>query len=173
MNIPFGERHPLIADTAWVAPTATVVGDVHLGDHVSVWYGAVLRADGDRITVEAGANIQDNCVCHSDPGAPVHIGTGVSVGHGAIIHGATIEKDVIVGMGATVMNGARVGQGSLIAAKALVPAGITVPPGVLFAGVPGKVIRELSEQELAGIRINADKCRELAAAHAASAIPEA
>jgi carbonic anhydrase/acetyltransferase-like protein (isoleucine patch superfamily) len=168
MHISLGDRRPNVADTAWVAPTAAVIGDVHIGEHVSIWYGAVLRADGDRITVEAGTNVQDNCVFHSDPGAPVHIGTGVSVGHGAIIHGATIEKDVIVGMGATVMNGARVGQQSLIAANALVPEGKTVPPGVLFAGVPGKVVRNLSKQELSGIRDNAQKCRELATTHATS-----
>jgi carbonic anhydrase/acetyltransferase-like protein (isoleucine patch superfamily) len=166
MNISMGERRPRVADTAWIAPTAVLIGDVHLGDNVSVWYGAVLRADGARITVEAGSNIQDNCVFHSDPGVPVHIGSGVSIGHGAIIRGATIEDHVIVGMGATVMNGARIGGESLLAANALVTEGKQVPSGVLFAGVPGRVVRKLSEQETSAIRNNAEKCHDLADMHA-------
>ncbi|UKA49725.1 gamma carbonic anhydrase family protein [Arthrobacter sp. FW305-123] len=138
---------------------------------VSIWYGAVIRADGNRISVQAGSNIQDNCVLHSDPGFPVRVGAGVSVGHAAIIHGASIGDDVIIGMGATVMNSARVCPETIVAANALVPEGKVVPSGVLFAGVPGKVVRTLSPKEIGDIRINAEKCHELALTHSSLSLP--
>lgn len=168
MSVSPGLTRPVIADDAWIAHSAVVVGDVHLADNVSIWYGAVVRADGDRISVRAGSNIQDNCVLHSDPGFPVHVGEGVSVGHAAIIHGASIQDDVIVGMGATVMNGATVCAQTIVAANALVPEGKVVPSGVLFAGVPGKVVRPLSQKEIRDIRINAEKCHELALTHSSA-----
>jgi carbonic anhydrase/acetyltransferase-like protein (isoleucine patch superfamily) len=146
---------PDIAPDAFVAPGATVVGAARLGAAGSIWYGAVVRADGDRIDVGERSNVQDGCVLHADPGYPVDIGAGVSVGHGAVVHGCTVEDDVLIGMGAVLLNGARVGAGSIIAAGAVVLEGTTVPPASLVAGVPGKVRRELTEEEVDGNRGNA------------------
>src|SRR5436190_16243965 len=111
---------PVVAAEAWVAPGATLVGDVHIGRHASVWYGAVLRADQDRISVGDRTNIQDGTVMHADPGVPLVVGDRVSVGHGAILHGCEIGNDVLIGMRATVLNGARIGAESLVAAGAVV-----------------------------------------------------
>ncbi|MFE3058216.1 gamma carbonic anhydrase family protein [Nocardia sp. NPDC059239] len=155
MRIQLGEHVPQIDESAWVAPNATVAGRVRLEAEVSVWYSAVLRGDMDQITVGARSNIQDGCVLHADPGFPCTVGEGVSVGHNAILHGCTVGDDVLIGMGATVLNGAVIGAGSLIAANALVPEGAQIPPGSLVAGVPGKVRRELSEAERDHIRLNA------------------
>jgi carbonic anhydrase/acetyltransferase-like protein (isoleucine patch superfamily) len=148
-------KEPQIDPEAFTAPTSVVVGGVALGARASVWYQTVLRADGDSITVGAESNIQDNCTVHADPGFPVTVGERVSVGHNAVLHGCTVEDDVLVGMGATVLNGARIGTGSLVAAQALVPQGMQVPPGSLVAGVPAKVKRELAEDERKGIEANA------------------
>lgn len=155
MIIQLGEHTPDIDSTAWVAPNASVIGRVKLGADVGIWYNAVLRGDMEAITIGAQTNIQDGCVLHCDPGIPLTVGSGVSVGHNAILHGCTVEDDVLVGMGATVLNGARIGAGSLIAANALIPEGAEIPPGSLVAGVPGKVRRELGEQELERIKLNA------------------
>ncbi|MEV0298651.1 gamma carbonic anhydrase family protein [Nocardia sp. NPDC050710] len=154
MMIEVGGVAPKIDESAWIAPNATVIGRVHLAAEVSIWYGAVLRADLEDITVGARTNIQDGCVLHADPGFALTVGSGVSVGHNAILHGCTVGDDVLVGMGATVLNGAVIGAGSLIAANALIPEGAQIPPGSLVAGVPGKVRRELSEAERDGIRLN-------------------
>ncbi|PSR66816.1 gamma carbonic anhydrase family protein [Nocardia sp. MDA0666] len=155
MRIKLGEHEPQIDDTAWVAPTAAVIGRVRLGEQVSVWYGAVIRGDMEDIEIGAGTNIQDGCVLHADPGFTLQVGSGVSVGHNAILHGCTIGDDVLVGMGATVLNGAVIGEGSLIAANALIPEGAKIPPGSLVAGVPGKVRRELGDAERDRIKLNA------------------
>ncbi len=168
MQINLGDLTPETAGDAWVAPGAFVIGAVVLDDRSSVWYGAVLRGDGDAIRIGARSNIQDSAVVHTDPGHPVTVGSGVSVGHGAVLHGCTIEDDVLVGMNATVLNGARVGAGSLIAAGALVPEGAVIPPGSLVAGVPGKVRRELAAAELEHVRANAEDYVELARRHAAA-----
>ncbi|MDT2004734.1 gamma carbonic anhydrase family protein [Rhodococcus opacus] len=157
-----------IADDVWIAPNATVVGTVQIRSEVGIWYGAVARGDADRIEIGERTNIQDGCVLHADPGFPLVIGTGVSVGHNAILHGCTIDDGVLVGMGATVMNGARVGAGTLIAAGALIPEGMEVPPGTLVAGIPGKVRRALTTQELAAIRTNADTYAQARVRHAAA-----
>lgn len=155
MQIALGDRVPQVAAGAWVAPGATLVGAVTIGEGASIWYGAVLRADNEPITIGARSNVQDNCAFHVDKDMPVVVGEGVSVGHGAIIHGATVEDHVLVGMGAVVMNGAVVGTESLIAAGALVAEGMVVPPRSLVAGVPGKVRRELTDDEVAHIHANA------------------
>lgn len=149
-------RAPEVDPTAWVADDATLVGATTIGAQASVWYAVVVRADGDAITVGERSNVQDGCVLHADPGLPLTIGSGVSVGHRAVLHGCTIEDDVLVGMGAVVLNGAVIGTGSLIAAGAVVLEGTVVPPGSLVAGVPAKVRRPLTEEERAGIRENAD-----------------
>ncbi|GAB2850627.1 gamma carbonic anhydrase family protein [Streptomyces deserti] len=160
-----GGREPKVDDGAFVAPTASVIGDVTVGAGASVWYGAVLRGDVERISVGAGSNVQDNCTLHADPGFPVTVGERVSIGHNAVVHGATVEDDCLIGMGATVLNGAVIGAGSLVAAQALVPQGMRVPPGVLVAGVPAKVKRELTEEEREGITVNGTMYAELAKAH--------
>jgi carbonic anhydrase/acetyltransferase-like protein (isoleucine patch superfamily) len=155
------ELHP----DSWVAPNATVIGQVVLAEGASAWYGAILRAEVERIEIGVGTNIQDNVTIHVDPGFPARIGAGVSVGHNAVLHGCTVEDDALVGMGAVVLNGAVVGSGSLIAAGAVVPQGAVIPPGSMVAGVPGKVRRELSDDEIAGIRTNAVLYQELVKAH--------
>ncbi|WP_314173641.1 gamma carbonic anhydrase family protein [Streptomyces winkii] len=158
-------KEPKLDEDAYAAPTSVVVGSVTLGAASSVWYGAVLRGDCDVITVGDGSNIQDNSTVHADPGFPTHIGARVSVGHNAVLHGCTVEDDVLVGMSATVLNGARIGSGSLIAAHALVPQGMHVPPGSLVAGVPAKVKRELTAEEREGIKANAELYQHLAREH--------
>ncbi|MFF5858679.1 gamma carbonic anhydrase family protein [Streptomyces sp. NPDC012751] len=160
-----GGKEPRIDPGAFVAPTASVIGDVTLHAGASVWYGAVVRADVERITVGARANVQDNVTLHADPGFPVTVGERVSIGHNAVVHGATVEDDCLVGMGATVLNGAVIGAGSLVAAQALVPQGMVVPPGSLVAGVPAKVRRSLTEEERAGVVLNGTLYAELAEAH--------
>ena len=160
-----GGREPKMDEEAFVAPTSSVIGDVTLGAGASVWYGAVVRGDVERISVGAQSNIQDNCTLHADPGFPVTIGERVSVGHNAVVHGATVEDDCLIGMGATVLNGAVIGEGSLVAAQALVPQGMQVPPGSLVAGVPAKVKRELTEEERQGVTLNGTHYAHLARAH--------
>jgi carbonic anhydrase/acetyltransferase-like protein (isoleucine patch superfamily) len=156
MLIALGDKTPQVADTAWIAPTAVLAGSVRIGEGASIWYGAVLRADNEPITIGARSNVQDNCVFHVDRGKPATLGEGVSVGHGAVVHGATIGDHVLVGMSATVMNGAVIGDETLIAAGALVTEGMVVPPRSLVAGVPAKVRRELSDDEVAGLHRNAE-----------------
>ncbi|MFF4395349.1 gamma carbonic anhydrase family protein [Streptomyces sp. NPDC001480] len=160
-----GGREPKVDPEAFVAPTASVIGDVTLGAGASVWYGAVVRGDVERIGVGANANVQDNVTLHADPGFPVSVGQRVSIGHNAVVHGATVEDDCLIGMGATVLNGAVIGAGSLVAAQALVPQGMVVPPGSLVAGVPAKVKRELTEEERQGVTLNGTMYAELAKAH--------
>ncbi len=160
-----GGKEPRTDPSAFAAPTSVVIGDVTLGAGASVWYHAVLRADCGPIVLGADSNIQDNCTVHVDPGFPVTVGDRVSVGHNAVLHGCTVEDDVLVGMGATVLNGAHIGAGSLIAAQALVPQGMRVPPGSLVAGVPAKVRRELTPEEREGIKLNAAMYVELARSH--------
>ncbi|MFJ5279045.1 gamma carbonic anhydrase family protein [Streptomyces parvulus] len=158
-------REPKVDAGAFVAPTASVVGDVTLHAGASLWYGAVARGDVERITVGADSNVQDNCTLHADPGFPVTVGERVSIGHNAVVHGATVEDDCLIGMGATVLNGAVIGAGSLVAAQALVPQGMRVPPGSLVAGVPAKVRRELTEEERQGVTLNGTMYAALAVEH--------
>jgi carbonic anhydrase/acetyltransferase-like protein (isoleucine patch superfamily) len=149
-------RTPRLDPTAFVAAGARVIGGVTLGADSSVWYNAVLRADGDTITVGAGSNLQDNVSVHVDAGRPVVIGENVSVGHNAVVHGCTIGDGSLIGMGAVVLNGARIGSGCLIAGGAVVLEGAQIPDGSLVAGVPGKVRRELTPDERAGLLRNAE-----------------
>ncbi|HEV7183077.1 MAG TPA: gamma carbonic anhydrase family protein [Leifsonia sp.] len=146
---------PTVEPTSWVAPGAILVGRVHLRENASVWYNAVLRAEAEDIVIGERSNIQDNVSCHVDHGYPLTLGADVSVGHNAVLHGCTIEDGVLVGMHATVLNGAVVGAGSLLAAGTVVLEGAVIPPGSLVAGVPGKVRRELTDVERAGILANA------------------
>jgi carbonic anhydrase/acetyltransferase-like protein (isoleucine patch superfamily) len=160
-----GGKEPDIDPDAFLAPTSVVLGEVSMAAGSSVWYQAVLRGDGGPISLGPDSNIQDNCSVHTDPGFPMKVGARVSVGHNAVLHGCVIEDDVLVGMGATVLNGAHIGAGSLIAAQALVPQGMRVPPGSLVAGVPAKVKRELTAEEREGIALNAAGYVELAKTH--------
>lgn len=163
--ITFGGKTPTVADSAFVAPSATLIGDVELREDSSAFYGVVVRGDTATIRVGSGTNLQDNVVLHADPGFPTTIGNGVSVGHGAVVHGCTVEDDCLIGMGATVMNGAVIGAGSLVAGGAVVLEGATIPPRSLVAGVPAKVRRELTDEEFDGVRQNAAHYVELARAH--------
>ncbi len=139
----------------WVAPGAHVIGQVRLGADVGVWFGAVLRGDNAPIEVGARSNVQENAVLHVDPGTPLHVGEGVTIGHGAIVHGCTLGDNVLVGMGAVVMNRAVVGQDSLVAAGAVVTEGKMFPPGSLIVGSPARVVRALTEAEVEGLRRSA------------------
>ena len=139
----------------WIAPTATVIGKVKLGEGVGVWFGAVLRGDGEPIVIGADTNIQEHAVLHTDPGFPVTVGAGCTIGHRAILHGCTIGDNVLIGMGAIVLNGARIGDDCLIGAGALVPEGREIPPGSLVLGMPGKVVRPLTADEIARNRASA------------------
>jgi carbonic anhydrase/acetyltransferase-like protein (isoleucine patch superfamily) len=169
MILTFDGFTPVVDDTAFVAVNATLVGAVSLAANSSVFYGAVLRGDRDSIALGAGSNLQDNVTVHCDPGAPVMIGAGVSVGHGAILHGCTVEEGCLIGMGATVLNGAVVGARSLVAAGSVVLEGTVIPPRSLVAGVPAKVRRELTDDEVDHLRDNADTYVRLAAEHRAIA----
>ncbi|MHB1172178.1 MAG: gamma carbonic anhydrase family protein [Lacisediminihabitans sp.] len=167
--LPFEGNSPVLAETAWVAPNATLIGRVTVGENASVFYGSVVRADVDAIVIGAGSNIQDNVSMHTDTGIQLTVGSGVSVGHGAVLHGCTVGNDCLIGMGATVLNRAVIGTGSLIAAGAVVLEGTVIPAGSLVAGVPAKVRRELSAEELEGVKQNARHYVELTSAHRAAA----
>jgi carbonic anhydrase/acetyltransferase-like protein (isoleucine patch superfamily) len=154
--LPFDGVSPELDESAWAAPTATLIGKVTLGPDSSVFYGAVLRGDMDAISLGARSNVQDNVSVHCDSGRPTVIGAGVSIGHSAVVHGCTIEDDCLIGMSATVLNGAVIGAGSLIAAGAVVREGSVIPPRSLVTGVPGTVRREVTEAETERIRRNAE-----------------
>lgn len=158
--------HRDVPHAAFIASNSTIIGDVLLGKDVNVWYGAVIRADKDRIVIGERSNIQDNCVVHTSTGHPVTIGAEVSVGHGAILHGCTIGSRVLIGMGSIVLNGATVGEGTIIGAGAVIPEGKVIPSGSLVLGVPGKVIREVTMEEIEGIEKNATSYVALAGEHA-------
>jgi len=165
--LPFDGHTPEIARSAWVAPNATLIGQVTLAVDSSVFYGAVLRADSASISIGAGSNLQDNVVVHCDHGAPTTVGQRVSVGHSAVLHGCTIEDDCLIGMNATVLNEAVIGAGSLVAAGAVVLEGTIIPPRSLVAGIPAKVRRELTDDEVAEVTANAENYVELSRKHAA------
>jgi carbonic anhydrase/acetyltransferase-like protein (isoleucine patch superfamily) len=134
---------PQVAEDAWVAPDANLIGRVTIGAMASVWFGATLRGDNEEITVGPGSNVQENCVLHTDWGFPLTIGTNCTIGHKAMLHGCTIGDGALIGMGATILNGARIGNGCLIGACALITEGKEIPDGSLVMGAPGKVVRVL------------------------------
>jgi len=136
---------PDIHPTAFVAPTAVVLGEVTLGADSSIWYTTVLRGDMAPIWIGARSNIQDGTIVHVDEGFPCRIGERVGVGHRAILHGCTVEDDCLVGMGSVLLNGCRIGAGSVVAAGAVVPEGMEVPPGSLVMGVPGRIVRKVDQ----------------------------
>ena len=151
-------RHPpKIGKQVYIARTATVIGDVTLGAHASVWYGAVLRGDINRIVVGHHSNIQDNAVLHLADDYPCVLGNWVTVGHGAIVHACQVGDEVLVGMGAVILDGAVIGKQSLIGARALVTQGMKIPPGSLVLGAPAKVVRKLTAAERKGLKRWAQK----------------
>jgi carbonic anhydrase/acetyltransferase-like protein (isoleucine patch superfamily) len=160
-----GDDRPVIHPDAWIAPGAVVVGKVTLGPRASVWYGSVLRADSAEIVVGADVNIQDLCCLHVDPGEPATLEDRVSLGHRATVHGAYVETGALIGIGAIVLGGARVGAGTLVAAGAVVPPGTVLPPGVLAAGVPCRILRELTDTDRAVFADTVDHYLEHAARH--------
>lgn len=162
LALPYGDKQPRFGREVFLAPTAALIGDVTLGDRVSVWYGVVLRGDVHRIEIGQDSNVQDGVVMHGTLGEwPVILGRRVSVGHSATVHGAVLEDDVLVGIGARILDGARVGAFSLIAAGAVVREGMIVPPRSLVVGVPGQVKRELTARELEIIARTPGRYREL------------
>jgi carbonic anhydrase/acetyltransferase-like protein (isoleucine patch superfamily) len=159
---PFSEKSPRFGARVFVASTAAIAGNVELADDVNVWYGAVLRADLQRIAIGARSNVQDNAVIHVDePDCPTIVGEDVTIGHAAILHGCRVERGALVGMHATVLNKAVVGEEAIVAAGALVSPGMVVPPRTLVAGVPAKVRREVTEEELAHMRCGVRSYLEL------------
>ncbi len=151
-----GNIEPQLHDSVWVAESASVIGNVHMAEKTSVWFGAVIRGDNEPIEIGAGSNVQDNAVLHSDPGQPLKIGENVIVGHQVMLHGCTIGDGVLVGIGATILNGAQIGAGSIIGAHALITENKVIPPRSLVVGAPGKVIKTLGDKEANFLRLNAD-----------------
>ena len=163
--LPHGDASPRIAPSAWIAPGAYVVGDVHLGEQSSVWYGAVLRGDTEPIRIGARTNVQDGCVLHADPGYPATVGEGCVVGHNAVVHGCEIGDGCLVGMRATILNGAKIGDGSIVAAGALVTENKEFPPRSLIVGVPAKRAGDVAEEQARDIGRGAEEYIERAASH--------
>jgi carbonic anhydrase/acetyltransferase-like protein (isoleucine patch superfamily) len=165
-------KRPKIADDAFIAPTATVIGDVTIESGASVWYGAVLRGDDGPIVVRARANIQDNSVVHTTPEVTTEIGAGATVAHQCMIHGAVLEEEALVGNGCVVLDGARIGARSMVAAMSLVQPGVQIPPGVLAAGVPAQVRKELAGTPAEfWVKLNPVYYPELAKRHIAGVKP--
>lgn len=162
----FGGKRPALPSSGdhWIAPNATVIGDVVIGEGASVWFGAVLRGDCATLEIGEGSNIQDGCVLHADPDRPLNIGARVTVGHMAMLHGCDIEDEVLIGIGAVVLNGARIRTGSLVGARALVLEKAEFPPNSLIVGSPARAVRQLTPEEVEGIRQSADHYRQNARA---------
>jgi carbonic anhydrase/acetyltransferase-like protein (isoleucine patch superfamily) len=151
---------PRLGRDVYVAPNATVVGDVDLGDEVSIWFGAVLRGDVERLTIGRLSNVQDNSVLHSDPGSPLTLGDRVTVGHAVILHGCAVGDDTLIGMGTTILNNARIGRNCLVGANALITEGKEFADGMLIVGSPARAIRPLTPGELARMATSADRYAE-------------
>lgn len=139
----------------WIAPTAVLIGKVTVHEGVGIWFGSVLRGDNESISIGKDSNIQENCVMHTDPSFPLTIGEGCTIGHKAMLHGCTIGNNSLIGMGATILNGAVIGENCLIGAGALIPEGKVIPDNSLVVGMPGKVIRQLDEAAVQGLKASA------------------
>jgi carbonic anhydrase/acetyltransferase-like protein (isoleucine patch superfamily) len=164
----FEGRAPTVSPTAWIAPTATLVGDVTVEDDASVWYGAVLRADFGPVVIRRGANVQDGSILHGGTAPVTEVGEGATIGHLCIVHGAVIGSEALIGNGATVLDGAVIGDHALIAAGATVAPGMSVPPGMLAVGTPAKVVRQVTGTAKEWVDTNPEVYRQLARRHAAS-----
>lgn len=161
MIIKYLDNTPVIHDSCFIAETATIIGKVNLQSDVNVWFGAVLRGDGEKISIGENTNIQENCVVHVDKGLPTNIGTNCTIGHSAIVHGSTIGDNVLVGMGAIVLDGAQIGNNVIIGAGALVPPNKIIPSNSLVVGSPCKIKRELTDDEISAIKNSASHYVEL------------
>ena len=151
-----GAHIPRIAPTAWIAPNAAVIGNVILQENTSVWFSCTIRGDNpEPITVGSRTNVQDGAVLHADSGIPLTIGSGVTVGHRAMLHGCTVGDNTLIGIGATVLNTSVIGKNCVVGAHALVPEGKTVPDNSLVVGSPGKVVKELGEEQIEGLKMSA------------------
>ena len=150
-----GGKRPTLGPGAWIAPSADLIGDVQLGAEANVWFGAVLRGDNTPILIGARSNVQEGAMCHSDPGAPLTVGSDCTIGHHAILHGCTIGDLVLIGMGAIVLNRAVIGDGCIVGAGALVTEDKIFPPGSLIVGSPARAVRQLDENAQAMLRISA------------------
>ena len=167
----FEGRAPTVSPAAWIAPTATLVGDVHVEAEASIWYGAVLRADFGRIIIRRGANVQDGSVLHGGADPVTEVGEGATIGHLCVVHGAVIGFEALVGNGATVLDGVVVGRRALVAAGCTVPPGMTIPDDMLAVGVPARILGEVTGGAKQWVQTNPALYRELARRHAASAQP--
>ena len=147
-----GDRQPSLGNDVWIAPNATVIGDVRLADNASVWWNAVLRGDNDTITIGAGSNIQDGSVLHVDAGVPLTLGANVTIGHLVMLHGCTVGDESLIGIKSVILNRAVIGRHCIIGANSLIPEGKVIPERSLVMGSPGKVVRELSDEEVARLR---------------------
>ena len=163
MLYALGEVRPTVVGDCFVAPDAAVIGDVHLGEDTSVWFGAVVRGDEEPVRIGRGTNIQDGCVLHADPGAPLTLDEFVTVGHQAMLHGCHIGANTLIGVASTVLNHARIGANCIVGAHALVTENKRFPDGVLIIGAPAKVARELSSEEIAVLPSNAQRYVDRAA----------
>ena len=150
------DKQPRIDPGAWIAPNATVIGDVRLAANASIWWNAVLRGDNDPITIGENSNIQDGSVLHTDEGVPMSIGANVTVGHLVMLHGCTIGEGSLIGIGSIVLNRAVIGRYSIVGANTLIPEGQVFPDRVLIVGSPGKVVRELSDEDVAKLKKSAE-----------------
>ena len=150
-----GERQPSLGRDAWVAPNATVIGDVRLGDNASIWWNAVLRGDNDTITIGAESNIQDGSVLHADEGVPLTLGARVTVGHMVMLHGCSIDDETLIGIKSVILNKAVIGRHCIIGANSLIPEGKVIPERSLVMGSPGKVVRQLTDDEVARLKLAA------------------
>lgn len=151
----FRGKRPSCHATAWVAPSADLIGEVQLAEDTSVWFGAVIRGDNTPIPIGARSNIQEGAMLHSDPGAPLTIGEDCTVGHHAILHGCTIGNRVLIGMGATVLNRAMIPDDCIVGANALVTEGKTFPRGSLIVGSPARAVKQLDEAAIASLKVSA------------------
>jgi carbonic anhydrase/acetyltransferase-like protein (isoleucine patch superfamily) len=167
----FEGRSPRVSPSAWIAPTATLVGDVTVEDEASVWYGAVLRADFGPIIIRRGANVQDGSVLHGGADPVTQVGEGATIGHLCVVHGCVIGAEALIGNGSTVLDGAVIGARALVAAGATVPPGLEVPDGMLAVGVPARVAGEVRGGALNWVQTNPEIYRELARRHAAGVRP--
>lgn len=163
----FEGRAPKISSTAWIAPTATLVGDVTVEDDASVWYGVVLRADFGPVVIRRGANVQDGSILHGGSAPVTEVGEGATIGHLCVLHGAVIGTEALIGNGATVLDGAVIGDHALVAAGATVAPGMSVPPGMLAVGTPARVVREVTGTAKEWVDTNPEVYRQLARRHAA------
>ena len=163
--LPYGDEWPGVAESAFVAPGAHIIGAVYLGEESSVWYGAVLRGDAESIRIGARTNIQDGCVLHADPGYPASIGEGCVVGHKAVVHGCELGDGCLIGINATILNGARIGEGSIVAAGAVVPEGKEFPARSLIIGVPAEQASDVTDEQAQDIARGVQSYVERAAKH--------